>query len=150
MSVRIEGLDKVIANIKAIPKKESAKMDGKLQNAGDVAFTAIDEQAGVSDEHDQNWLNAHGNPYSTRYTKDSGPHLDAIVHKQSGLLNDSLQANEKFGAAKSSVEIGVSEADVPYIGDLIYGTSKMRPRDFITAGWEKSKDKVIAIMGERR
>jgi len=146
MSVKIEGLDNVLANINNILPIETAKMNARLSIAGVVAQNAITEQAGLTD-HTLKQLADLGHPYSTRYTANYGPHGDdSQVHIQSGLLKTNIVKNENLNTALSTIEVGVSEDTVPYIGDLITGTSRMRPRNFIGEGFRKVKEDVQASL----
>ena len=150
MTVRIEGLDNVLANIRKIAPVETAAMNAKLQSAGEIVQETVETQAALVD-HTLEDLAELGHPYSTRYPKNYGPHGDDTqVHMQSGHLMRSKKRTENLGTVKSSVAVGVSESDVPYIEDLITGTAVMRPRNFIGRGFSESKDEVIDILSGRK
>lgn len=147
MSVKIEGLDTVLANIHNILPIETAKLNARLSIAGVVAQNAITEQAGLTD-HTLKQLAKDGHPYSTRYPTDGSPHGDdSRVHIQSGLLKANIVKNENLNTELSIIEVGVSEDAVPYIGDLITGTSIMRPRNFIGEGFRKVKEDIKISLG---
>lgn len=145
MGARIEGLNDVIANIRNIIPTETRRMNEKLVTAGILVETAVKEQASLTD-HTLEDLALMGHPYSRRYPTDSGPHPDKMVHKQSGLLYANIEKNENINVVHSSVEVGVNEQNVPYIEDLINGTSKMRPRNFIGTAFHENIDEIIALL----
>lgn len=143
MPARIEGISTVLQNIRNIIPTETTRMNARLATAGAIMETAIKDQASLTD-HTLKQLADMGHPYSTRYAVDSGPHPDNMVHTQSGTLLANIEKNQDLNMVRSTVEVGVSEDQVPYIGDLITGTSKMRPRNFIGAGFNQSLDAVVS------
>lgn len=146
MDVQIEGLDNVLNNIRNIIPSEIAKVNSRLSSAGDILEKNVKQNASLTD-HTLEQLAKMGHPYSTRFAPDSGPHPDNIVHNQSGTLYDAIQRNDNLSDIVSSVEVGVSENDVSYIKDLIVGTPKMRPRNFLAKGLDDSKETVQSIIG---
>jgi hypothetical protein len=118
-------------------------MNIKLSVAGNIVEANIKQHASLTD-HTLKELADMGHPYSKRYPADSAPHPDNVVHRQSGTLYANIEKSENFTTVHSTVEVGVSEDKVPYIGDLITGTSKMRPRNFIGAGFRESLDEIKA------
>lgn len=149
MSAKVEGLNTVLANIKNILPLEAAKMNARLSIAGEIALESVTKQASLTD-HTLEQLALEGHPYSTRYPTNNGPHGDdTLVHVQSGTLKTNIVKDENLNAILSTVEVGVSENAVPYIGDLITGTSKQRPRNFIGAGFKNVKDAVIVTLEGR-
>ena len=146
MTVKIEGLENVLRNIQNIIPAETAKMNTRLAAAGDVLEENVKMNASLTD-HSLEQLAKMGHPYSRKFPVDSGPHPDDIVHMQSGTLYGAIQHNNNMSAIASSVEVGVSENDVPYIDDLINGNSVMRPRNFLAKGLRDSKDEAQAIIG---
>jgi hypothetical protein len=125
--------------------------NNKLLAAGTVLNKAITNQASLQDEHTLKWLADHGHPYSTKYGKDYGPHgNDSLVHTQSGRLLSAIEMNAVTNNIHSEVEVGVSPEKVPYIGDLIKGNGKMRPRDFISAAAQQVRPEIDAVMGEKK
>jgi hypothetical protein len=144
MPARVEGLQNVLSNIRNIIPIETAKMNARLALAGDLVETAVKTQASLTD-HTLKELADLGHPYSTRYPTNYGPHSDdTLVHIQSGELYANIERNEDLNQTHSSIEVGVSEDNVPYIPDLITGTRKMRPRNFIGKAFRDSLDQVIA------
>jgi hypothetical protein len=148
MPVRIEGLQNVLANIRNIIPAETAKMNARLATSGVIVETAVKNQALLTDHTLKELANyfsdkPHG-AYSKNRADNSGPHPDDVVHSQSGTLLANIEKNENLNTIHSTVEVGVQESNVPYIGDLITGTSKMRPRNFIGKAFRDSLSEVIA------
>ncbi|WP_196607431.1 hypothetical protein [Pectinatus frisingensis] len=146
MPAKIEGLENVLANIRNIIPTEIAKMNSRIGLAGDVLETNVKLNASLTD-HTLEDLAKMGHPYSKKKATDSGPHPDDIVHNQSGTLYGAIQRNDNMSDTVASVEVGVSESDVSYIKDLITGTPKMRPRNFLAKGLRDSKDNIQSIIG---
>ncbi|MDF2563681.1 MAG: hypothetical protein K0Q53_76 [Massilibacillus sp.] len=144
MSAKVEGLSNVLQNIRNITPIEAAKMNAKLSIAGNVLESGVKEHASLTD-HTLKDLADMGHPYSKRYGVDSGPHSDDIVHRQSGLLFDNIEKHENLNMIHSTVEVGVDESKVPYIGDLIAGNGRQRPRNFLGGAYKDKVDEVIAI-----
>lgn len=107
--------------------------------AGELLETNMKKHASLTD-HSLKDLADMGHPYSTRKSKDSGPHPDYEVHSQSGTLQENIIKNWYSTNTMAGVEVGVLESDVPYIKYLIEGTAKMRPRDFISHSAIESTD----------
>ena len=142
ISVQVEGVGGIIANLQKAIRAETEKMNKRLSAAGDVANAHIHNQASLTD-HTLQQLKEMGHPYSVRYQTNYGPHHDdTLVHRQSGLLYDNIQKVEDLGDTTSTVQIGVSADTVPYIDDLIHGNETMRPRNFLGKGFELSKEDV--------
>ena len=143
INVRIEGVDSILSNLKRAVSSEKERMDSKLSKAGNTAYKGIRAQASLTDHSLEDLAMGSStwrpHPYSRKYPTNYGPHGDdTLVHKQSGLLYENIQKNESIGNTESKVEVGVSESDVPYIGDLVNGNPRMRPRNFISKGFELS------------
>lgn len=145
MPARIEGLNTVLANIRNIIPAEVAKMNARIANAGNIVETVVKEQASLTD-HTLKQLAEMGHPYSTRYPVDSGPHPDAFVHKQSGMLYNNIEKEEDLNDTYSTVAVGVSEEKVPYVRDLITGTSRQRPRNFLGGAFRDHLDEIAAVI----
>ena len=144
----VEGLENIIANLQKAVDTETAKMNSRLDLAGDYLHEAVKKKTGYTD-HPQWELNMLGNPYSTRYETDySIPHGDdSITHIQSGILHRNIEKVTDFGSLKSSVAVGVDINKVgDYIKEVIEGTTKVRPRPFLQRAFSESKDKIKAIL----
>lgn len=128
----VEGLENIVANMQKAVETETAKMNKRVELAGDVLFDAVRAQASLTD-HTYKDLAQLGFPYSKRYEPDFGPHKDdTLVHIQSGLLYSNIEKVSDIGTTKSSVAVGVSKSKVPYIEELaVTGAPRARPRPFI-------------------
>jgi HK97 gp10 family phage protein len=145
----IEGLDKLTANFEKALQTETAKMNKRVDLAGEVVYNTIKKRAELRD-HPQ-WMLTHilGSPYAERFEKDSGPHGDdGIIHQQTGIIYRNIEKVKDFGKDKSQVAVGVDiNKTGDYLREVVEGTPKVRPRPFITRGFAESKDAVEAILG---
>jgi hypothetical protein len=66
-------------------------------------------------------------PYSGRGTL---PHKKPLVHRVSGNLTDNVGIFR--GDRKDELRVGVEEDNVPYIGWIVNGSTKMVARDFLS------------------
>lgn len=148
MPVEVKGLDTILQNMKMIPVIEAAKANDNLRFCGNLVEASMLEHAQHTD-HTLEDLAMMGHPYSRRFGTDTGPHPDNEVHIQTGLLFDNIKKEESLTQTISTVEIGVSEADVEYIPDLINGTRLMRPRNFIGAAFDAVEATVKGVMQGR-
>ena len=95
---------------------------------------AVKVNAGVSD-HSSKDLADLGHPYAKR--SPNPPHNpEWLVHKQSGALLRAVYkgtnpASINSGTLTASAFCGVDEFMVPYARYLVFGTSKMIPRNFL-------------------
>jgi len=91
-------------------------------------------------------LAAMGHPYAKRH----GPQGIQIhdpywqVHTQSGTLLNSKYKNTKkasitAGQLSAGAYVGVDEQTAPHVNAVIYGTSKMIPRNFLSGSLERVK-----------
>jgi hypothetical protein len=145
----VEGLDKITANLQKAMSTEIAKMNKRVELAGDVVFNTIKKRAELTD-HPQWMLNQLGNPYGVGYPTDYDvPHGDdGIVHQQTGILYRNIEKVTDIGMTKTEVAVGVDPNKTgDYIREVIEGTPKVRPRPFIQRGFAESKDAVKAILG---
>jgi HK97 gp10 family phage protein len=142
-TVKLNNFTNVINNLKLLISINQANTVKGINLAGNVLESAVKKHASLTD-HSLKDLADMGHPYSTK--KSGGPHPDYEVHKQSGLLQENIIKNAYATNNMAGVEVGVLEDDVPYIKYLIEGTSKMRPRDFISHAGTESKDSVSTIL----
>jgi hypothetical protein len=144
----VEGLDKITANLEKAMSTEIAKMNKRVELAGDVVYNTIKKRAELTD-HPQWMLTMMGSPYSTRWESNSDPHGDdGIVHQQTGILYRNIEKVTDIGMTKTEVAVGVDPNKTgDYIREVIEGSPKVRPRPFIQRGFAESKDAVKAILG---
>lgn len=141
-----KGLDNVIASLRMMADKERSKLLEAGSIIGATLLITARENAGMTD-HSQEDLDKKDNPYSTSHGKDSGPHPDYQVHIQTGLLYESIEQDIIVTPDRVMISVGVSEDEVPYISSLVEGTSKMRPRDFLTETLHQEKKNLGVIIG---
>jgi hypothetical protein len=146
----VEGLSQITANLNKAMGREIAKMNKRVEMAGDVVHSTIKQRASLTD-HPQWLLTALGSPYSTRYSTDyfpGGGHKDdSLVHIQSGTLYRNIEKVTDIGENKAQVAVGVRKGNVPHIDELMNGAPKVRPRPFIQRGFSESKEAVKTILG---
>jgi len=90
-----------------------------------------------------------GHPYSVSNPK-SVHKPDYTVHKQSGNMVDNIVsgtegASVKSGGLVASAFAGINDS-VEYAKYVIYGTSKMVPRDFLTGSLNEEKSNLKEIL----
>lgn len=146
----IEGLDNILTNLQKAVQTETAKMNSRVELAGDVLYDAVRAQASLTD-HSLKDLARLGFPYSKRYPVDHNPHGDdTLVHIQSGTLYNNIEKQSDIGTMRSSVAVGVSPSKVPYIEDLMVGAPRARPRRFIQRAYaEVDLDAVMDGKGRK-
>ena len=146
---QVEGLEKLTANIEKALRTTTAKMNKRVDLAGEVVYNTIRKRASLTD-HKQWQLTAMGSPYSKKYETDySIPHGDdGLVHQQTGILYRNIEKVTDYGDKKTQVAVGVDANKTgDYIREVIDGAPKVRPRPFITRGFAESKDAVETILG---
>lgn len=146
-SVKVTNLNNVLNNIKMMIDTNRMNCIKGVSLAGNLLEVNMKKHASLTD-HSLKDLADMGHPYSTRKSKDSGPHPDYEVHSQSGTLQENIIKNGYATNTMAGVEVGVLESDVPYIKYLIEGTVKMRPKDFISHSAIESTDGIgVALTG---
>lgn len=143
----VEGLSQITTNLNKAMGREIAKMNKRVEMAGEVVHSTIKQRASLTD-HPQWLLTMIGSPYSKRYDTDYGPHKDdSLLHIQSGTLYRNIEKVSDIGTEKSQVAVGVRRDKVPHIDELMNGAPKVRPRPFIQQGFSESKEAVKTILG---
>lgn len=143
--VTARGLDAIIKNLNAIPVMQQQHINEAMKFAGEELESAVIAKASISD-YTIAELAAAGHPYAKRFGQDSASSPDEFINKQSGLLVNNIEKVINIRDDKSVIAVGVLESKVPYIGFLINGTSKMRPRDFLGHTWLEKRDKIVNII----
>lgn len=144
-TVTVRNLDIVIVNIQSLSPANMSRLRSSLEQAGKVLEEGVRNHAQLMD-HSLKKLAEMGHPYARRLPMDSGPHPDQMIHIQSGLLYKNVEKVVELSGNHALVAVGIDERKVPYIGYLIYGTSKMRPRDFLGFAWMERRAQVLAII----
>lgn len=146
MSSRIDGLDIVVKNVDNLKRNIVSKMNGRVSLSGMVVEEHIRQKANLTD-HSYVDLQIAGFPYSKKYPANTGVHDDdSQIHIQSGKLSSNIERVEKLGDTKSTVAVGISPSKVNYIGDVLFGTPKARPRPFIQQGWLNAQDDIKTVL----
>ena len=149
----VEGLSQITANLEKAMSTEIAKMNGRVNLAGDVLLETVRHQASLTD-HSLADLKRLGHPYSARKSKDGMPHYDdSLLHIQSGKLYRNIEKVSDVGTNQTQVAVGVSPAKVPYIEDVVWGIPyqgpgipSVRPRPFLQRAFTQAKPLVADII----
>jgi hypothetical protein len=98
-----------------------------LYEMAELVKKEIKKNTSIIDEHTPSWLKQHDHPYSGRSKL---PHNQPLVHKVSGNLTNNVKIFR--GNRADELKVGILEVDVPYVGYIVNGTSKMIARDFLS------------------
>lgn len=157
--VTVRNLENVIKNMRDLVPQTMKELKSSMNFAGNTLQHAVQEKAKLTD-HSLKQLAEMGHPYAWKTgdavkigdrtmkaaSTDTAPHSDEFVHKQSGNLYDNIEKVVHLEENKALVAVGVNKEKVPYIGYLIDGTSKMRPRDFLGHAWLEVRETVLNII----
>lgn len=99
----------------------------------------IKKNISKQDGHDYNWLARMNHPYGKQPRKDGKergpvPHKKPFVHKQGATRTSNMSDNVEIfkGSRKDELEVGIDQNKVPYVGDVLYGTTVMIGRNFLS------------------
>jgi len=98
-----------------------------LKKMAKLVKKEVKKNTSIQDVHTPLWLKRMKHPYSGRSTL---PHNNPLVHKVSGNLTSNVAIFQ--GDRKDELRVGVEESNVPYVGYIVNGTSKMVARDFLS------------------
>ncbi len=100
------------------------------------------------DKHALAELRKLGYPYAVKNRSLGAPlHTPEYqVHKQSGRLLKAIRLEE----TPDGFRVGIDERLAPEIKYLIYGTSTMIARDFITGSFNEVKEEISRILGGQK
>jgi len=106
-------------------------------------------------DHSPSDLAALDHPYASRHGSKGLQIHDPYwsVHSQSGnLLRSKKSGTEKAsvtgGNLKASAFVGINDNGAPYAIYIIYGTSKMIPRDFLENSKSEVEGQAVALIGK--
>jgi hypothetical protein len=154
-TVYTKGLDSIIISLKNLHPGQDPHLRSVCDQTAGIIEGAVQQNASLTDHDLQelshyHYLKDNGvtksgyiGAYSKRMGADSGPHPDEQVHIHSRSLYNAIKSNVVIGDSKATITVGVTESDFPQIKSLIYGTSKMRPRDFLGHAWHDIKPKAM-------
>lgn len=118
----------------------------------------IKKNISKSDGHDYNWLARNNNPYGKGPRKDGKdrspvPHKKPFVHKQGGDWSSNMSQHVEIykGKRKDELEVGIDQNEVPYVGDVLFGTRTMIGRNFLSYSliqMNKKFRKMIKLIGK--
>ncbi len=94
--------------------------------------------------HTRKELERLGYPYSEDRSLGAPLHMPEYqVHDQTGRLIDAVEIEE----TEEGFRVGINEDLAPEVKYLIFGTSKMVSRDFITGSYNECKDAMDLLLG---
>ena len=148
----VRGADVVAKNIKSFGDGFIGHVNKTMKAVQNILDTKVTENMSQAD-HTQVDLNKLDHPYARRHgLEGAGIHEPYYqVHKQSGRLLSSkrsgiVEASISGGELKASAWCGVYERGAFYVSYVIYGTSRMIPRDFLTGSLNEIKDEATTYL----
>ena len=142
----VQGGDVVAKNILAVGGRFRAEVDADMENVRGILDSAVTKNIGLTD-HTQRDLSAIGHPYARRAPQEiHSPRYQ--VHRQSGQLMESkFSGTDKAavggGRLSARAYVGVKAAHAPHV---VYGTSKMVPRDFLMGSLGEVRDRAMDVL----
>jgi hypothetical protein len=140
----VRGIDNIINNLNSIAPRVRTHLKMAADQAVGILHDATVENCSLTC-HSLEDLARLGHPYSTRYEQDY-LHDDSKLHIQSGWLISNIEKISEVDSKRVLIAVGVDEAKVEYIGWLIDGTWKMRPRDFLGNTFLQEREKLLRII----
>lgn len=145
----VANIDAFIDHADAVVKQEIAKMNKRVEQAGDVVYENVKRRASLTD-HTQADLDALGHPYSTAFPEDYKiPHGDdGLLHIQTGELYNAIEKDVTMSDNETVVDVGVNVSKVgeQKIREIVEGTPRKRPRPFLRRGFAESEFDVKAVL----
>lgn len=125
------------------------RVNVQMEKISKLLDTAVTKNMSLTD-HSLKDLADMGHPYSRRHPMTIHSPKWA-VHTQSGKLLESKESGTKDasiigGELKASAYAGLNSYVAPHADDVIYGTSRMVPRDFLTGSLEQVRAEAQAIL----
>lgn len=117
------------------------QMTAALHEGADVLEEAMAENISL-DDHTLEELARLGYPYSTRNPQQIHT-PDFQVHTQSGRMLDALTQRQ---INQYAIDVGVDDSQAPEIVHVLYGTSKMVARNFVSGTYEQVKPILTRLM----
>lgn len=141
----IQGADLVSKNIVKFGGNFLREVNKDMEKARKILDKAIDKNISLSD-HSQADLAALGHPYASRAPQ--AIHSPGYqVHEQSGRLREGKYSGTDpadvslFGNLTARAYVGINES-VRHAFFVVYGTSKMVPRDFLVGSLGEVREQI--------
>lgn len=140
---------------KGYTKSVRKRVTKTTKEMADMLKKEVEKNISLDDSHTKSWLRSQGHPYAMRDHQPSVlGHNEVLVHKQGDKPTSNMHEHVKIfeGRRKDELQVGISEEDVPYVGYILYGTSKMVGRDFLNFSFlnmSKTFRKMIKKMGKK-
>lgn len=132
----VKGIDHLLANFALMEVIFQEEMDEATQKAIDTVYEKMLENISLTC-HTLQDLKAMGHPYS-KENPQAIHQPEWLVHLQSGRLIGAVKIiHDKNANGDQTVDIGIDEDEAPYAKYIIFGTSKMVARDFVTGTFEQ-------------
>lgn len=147
-SATLKGGDVVLRNITAFGGGLMKHINSLMKQIESRLREAISKNISLTD-HTLEDLAAMGHPYAAAHP--ANPHRPEYqVHSQSGqmlggLISGTSDASFNASGVTAEAYAGITDA-VDYALFVIFGTSKMVPRDFLTGSLEEIRDQVFSLL----
>lgn len=137
----VHGADLVAKNITAFGKGFTKHVNGVMGRVSEGLEARVRLNSSLAD-HSLRELRRLGHPYAAQGGRAAIHDPKWLVHNQGGLLSAAIfkqveEARIEAGVLTASAIVGVDEAKAPYAGYVVFGTSKMVPRDFLGESLEQ-------------
>lgn len=148
MAGSIQGGDVVLRNITTFGGRFLGHLNIVMKSIEEKLREAIKKNISLTD-HTLEDLAEMGHPYASAHP--ANPHEPGYqVHSQSGTMLGGLVSGTSDAAFTGSgvtaeAHAGI-EASINYAIFVIFGTSRMIPRDFLTGSLEEVRDQVFSLL----
>jgi hypothetical protein len=141
----VEGAELLTKNIAAYGKRFLGEVDRDMEEVRGIMDKAVDESISLKD-HTLKDLAALGHPYARRRPQKLHE-PEWLVHEQSGKMRAAKfsgvdKAGVSAGKLSASAFVGIRESE-NYFVFVVFGTTKMIPRDFLNGSVEKERGKIF-------
>jgi hypothetical protein len=126
-----KSLDGMADDLGRYTKKVRVRTTKTVNQMARMLKAEIKKNISKQDGHDYVWLKKNDHPYAKRSPRP--PHKKPFVHKQGGKWSANMSQHVQIFPVERRGErmVGISEDDVPYVADVLYGTKRMIGRNFI-------------------
>lgn len=134
----VQGTDIVAKNLVAFGQGFTRHVNTVMKSVGADVLGKVRENIGFSD-HSLAALRDLDHPYARRHGP-QGKHLHDLsfqAHRQSGVMYTASfatirEASIDGGRLEAAAIVGINELQAPHAAQVIFGTSRMIPRDFLS------------------